>query len=133
SVPDPASTPIAQRHSGCKETGGGWVGQRERVRQGSEGGSASDAVVTTWTPHSAAAGKRWSGRPEGGRLDGRRIAHGARLVNFQTNALFACDALRLAERLPSAVVTLAYLDPPWNTRTPSRKTSTATEPPANLH
>src|SRR5712692_3284321 len=35
-------------------------------------------------------------------------------MNFKTNALFACDALTLLERLPSEVVTLAYLDPPWN-------------------
>lgn len=36
-------------------------------------------------------------------------------MNFETNSLFACDALILLERLPSEVVTLAYLDPPWNT------------------
>ena len=36
-------------------------------------------------------------------------------MNCKTNALFACDALILLERLPSEMVTLAYLDPPWNT------------------
>lgn len=36
-------------------------------------------------------------------------------MNFETNTLFSCDALILLERLPSEVVTLAYLDPPWNT------------------
>ncbi len=36
-------------------------------------------------------------------------------MNFEANTLFSCDALTLLERLPSEVVTLAYLDPPWNT------------------
>ena len=36
-------------------------------------------------------------------------------MNFKANTLFSCDALILLERLPSEVVTLAYLDPPWNT------------------
>ena len=35
-------------------------------------------------------------------------------MNVKTNALFACDALSLLERLDSEVVTLVYLDPPWN-------------------
>src|SRR5207245_342956 len=29
-----ASSPIAQRHSGCEESGGGWVGQRDRGGRG---------------------------------------------------------------------------------------------------
>lgn len=37
-------------------------------------------------------------------------------MTFDTNILFACDALPILERLPSNTVTLAYLDPPWNTR-----------------
>lgn len=36
-------------------------------------------------------------------------------MNVKTNVLFACDALSLLERLDSEVVTLVYLDPPWNT------------------
>ena len=36
-------------------------------------------------------------------------------MNVKTNALFACDALSLLERLDSEVVTLVYLDPPWST------------------
>jgi DNA modification methylase len=36
-------------------------------------------------------------------------------MNLEDNALCLCDALILLERLPSGVVTLAYLDPPWNT------------------
>jgi DNA modification methylase len=36
-------------------------------------------------------------------------------MNFETNSLFVCDALVLLERLPTGVVTLAYLDPPWGT------------------
>jgi DNA modification methylase len=34
---------------------------------------------------------------------------------FEANTLFPCDALVLLERLPSEVVALIYLDPPWNT------------------
>ena len=45
---------------------------------------------------------------------------------FDTNAIFACDALTLLERLPSDTVTLTYLDPPWNTRSGfSRETAEA--------
>lgn len=36
-------------------------------------------------------------------------------MNSKKNALFTCDALTFLERLPSEVVTLTYLDPPWNT------------------
>jgi len=35
-------------------------------------------------------------------------------MNSENNALFACDALILLERLPSEIVTLVYLDLPWN-------------------
>ncbi len=41
-------------------------------------------------------------------------------MNLQANALFACDALVLLERLPSEAVSLAYLDPPWNTSSDSK-------------
>src|SRR5437867_763320 len=37
-------------------------------------------------------------------------------MSKDANALYVCDALPFLERLPSEVVTLAYLDPPWNTR-----------------
>ena len=45
-------------------------------------------------------------------------------VKLKSNAILTCDALTLLERLPSEVVTLAYLDPPWNTG-PNFKLNTA--------
>lgn len=34
-------------------------------------------------------------------------------MNLTKNAVFACDALTLLERIPSESATLVYLDPPW--------------------
>jgi len=36
-------------------------------------------------------------------------------MTFPINSFFSCDALSLLERLPSETITLAYLEPPWNT------------------